>query len=262
MKDSEHAATEAPIWTERFRIRSYDVDGTRRATLPKLCGYFVEAAWNHAEALGFGFTHLRNQGKFWVLSRLRCEMEIYPSWGDEVTLHTWPRGFEGVFAFRDFELVSDSGARLGAGTSSWLVLDSVSKRPQRLHKILPGRETMTVKAALGGDAEKLEDNDTWDSEVHVAASHSDIDVNQHVTSSRYIGWVLDSYPIGFHAQNSVPVLEVNYLNETVEGDEINVRTRESAPGIYLHTLAKADGTEVCRARLEWRQNEGRAISRA
>ena len=61
---------EVPVWTERLRVCSYDVDFTRRATSVSLCRYFLEAAWNHAEALGVGFSHLQQQGRYWVLSRL------------------------------------------------------------------------------------------------------------------------------------------------------------------------------------------------
>lgn len=239
---------EAPLWNERVRIRSYDVDGTRRATVPRLCGYFLEAAWNHAETLGFGFTHLQKEGKFWVLSRLRCEMQEYPRWAEEITLRTWPRGIEGPFAYRDFELLDKTGARLGAGTSAWLVLDSVSKRPQRLHKLLPN--IAPRKAALGRDPEKLPDNGVWDNETQITARYSDIDVNQHVTASRYIAWVLDSYPIGFHAKHSVRVLDVNYLSETVEGEQINVHTHNAGANVYSHLLMKTSGDEVCRMRLE------------
>jgi acyl-ACP thioesterase len=227
------------------------VDATRRATIPRLTGYFLEAAWNHAEALGAGFTHLRSQGKFWVLARMRCEVEEYPEWGEEVTLRTWPRGMKAALAFRDFELVNEAGMRFAAATSAWLVLDSASKRPQRLDRLLPGLSDMSGKAALERDPEKLGETETWDNESRITARYTDIDVNQHVTSSRYLGWMLDAYPARFHVQHSLRVVEVNYLGETLEGEELIVRTRRCEARVYGHSLVKASGEGVCRARLEW-----------
>ena len=64
----------APVWVERLKICSYDVDFTRAATSASLCRYFLDAAWNHAEALGVGYCHLQSQDKFWVLSRLRLQV--------------------------------------------------------------------------------------------------------------------------------------------------------------------------------------------
>jgi medium-chain acyl-[acyl-carrier-protein] hydrolase len=132
------------------------------------------------------------------------------------------------------------------------VLDSVSKRPQKLHKLLPTLAAMDGKAALGQDPEKLDDNEAWDNDSPLTVRYTDIDVNQHVNANRYVGWILDAYPAGFHLQHSLRVLEVNYLSETLEGEQLIVRTRQNEPTIYNHSLIKPDGTEVCRARLAWR----------
>jgi acyl-ACP thioesterase len=97
----------------------------------------------------------------------------------------------------------------------------------------------------------LEDNESWDNACPIAARYTDIDVNNHVTAARYLGWIVDSYPVGFHASNSLRALDINYLSETVEGEQLTVRARQIEPTIFLHSLAKSNGAEVCRARLEW-----------
>jgi acyl-ACP thioesterase len=243
---------EVPIWTEDVRFRSYDVDATRRATSPTLLRYFLEAAWNHAETLGAGFSRLRDEGKFWVLARLRCEIQEYPVWGSNAILRTWPRGIKSAFALREFEFAEPIGRRFAAGSSAWLVVDAVSKRPQRLHKLMPSLAALNGKAALGRDPAKLEENAMWDNDSTFSVHYSDIDVNQHVNSSRYVAWILDMYPAEFHLQHSLAVLEVNYLSETVEGEQLIARGHAVGAGVYLHSLSKQSGPEVCRARLEWR----------
>ncbi len=243
----------APVWTEQLRICSYDVDLTRRATSMCLCRYFLEAAWNHAEALGFGFSHLARQGKLWVLSRLALEVDRYPVWGSAVTLRTWPRGVKSVFALRDFEVADGAGTRLAAGSSAWLVLDAGSKRPQRPNRVLSGVADLEGKAALGRDPEKLADDENGEETLSAAVRYTDIDVNGHVNSGRYVGWILESYPLGFHREHCVRVLEVNYLGETLEGEVLSVRGRQAGPGVYRHSLARSSGDEVCRARLEWKE---------
>ncbi len=242
---------ESPLWTEQLRIRSYDVDFTRRATLTSLYRFFLDAAWNHAEALGIGFSHLQSQNKFWVLSRLLLEVETYPLWGGLITLRTWPRRVKTVFAMRDFELLEGEGNRIAAGSSAWLVLDLASKRPQRLHKLAAAMPHLTDAAALDRDPEKLGDVEGWEDVFSAAVRYTDIDVNRHVNASQYISRILDAYPAGFLGQHAVRGLEVNYLGETREGDMLHVRTRQTAAGEFHHSLTKADNSEVCRARLRW-----------
>lgn len=249
----ERNVTEPPVWIERLRICSYDVDCTRRATGVSLCRYFLEAAWNHAEELGVGFGHLRQQGRYWVLSRLAVELVRPPAWGSAATLRTWPRSAKSVFALRDFEVTEDSGSRLVAGSSAWLVLDLESRRPQRPHRVLPVLEGWDGPMAIGRDPEKLTESAPWDEVSTVAVRYTDVDVNRHVNSARYVGWILDAYPVAFHEAHALQRLEVNYLGETVADEVLSVHTGRRSPTVFCHSLVKARGTEVCRARLEWRR---------
>jgi medium-chain acyl-[acyl-carrier-protein] hydrolase len=244
-------APELLVWSEPLKVRSYDVDLNRRATGASLCRHFLEAAWNHAEALGVGFSHLASQGKFWVLSRLRLEARRYPTWGSVATLRTWPRPPTALFAMRDFELLDDAGTVIVAGSSAWLVLDEVSKRPQRVTRLLADVGSLSSRTALARDPEKLPDGDAWEGHSSATVRYTDIDVNGHVGSSRYIGWMLDAYPLEFHRAHWMRALEVNYLGETLAGEGLSVRTRQAGPAEFLHSLVKDNGAEVCRARLEW-----------
>jgi medium-chain acyl-[acyl-carrier-protein] hydrolase len=244
------------MWSEPLRIRSYDVDFTRRATSASLCRHFLEAAWNHAEALGVGFNQLAKQGKCWVLSRLRLEVRHSPMWGSTATLRTWPRAAKSLFAMRDFEVTDDAGTPVAAGSSAWLVLDVASKRPQRLNPLLAGLAGLDGKSALGRDPEKLPDGEGWEEVFSVNVRYADIDVNRHVNSGRYIDWMLDAYPLGFHREHGLRVLEVNFLGETLEGEVLGVRSRQTGAAVYCHSLTRASGAEVCRARLEWGETPG------
>lgn len=248
----DSAAADWPVWTEPLRIRSHDVDCTRRATCASLCRYFLEAAWNHAEALGVGFEHLAQQGKFWVLSRLRMKVHRCPVWGSATTLRTWPRTSRPLFAMRDFEMTDAAGTTIVAGSSAWLVVDAVSKRPQRLSTFLAGLEGRVLGgAALERDPEKLEDCMEWDHAFSVEVRYADLDVNHHVNSGRYIDWMLNAYPVDFHREHSLRALEINFLGELIDGDLLSVRTRQSGATVYCHSLTKSGGAEACRARLEW-----------
>jgi medium-chain acyl-[acyl-carrier-protein] hydrolase len=247
------AAPDAPpaTWRERLIIRSYDVDFHKLATAEAVCRLFLEAAWNHAEHLGFGYAALAAQSKLWVLSRLLVQIDSFPGWGQPVELTTWPRGINGVFALRDFELHADDGSRLAAGASSWLVLDATSHRPQRVDKLLLPIATPGTRAAVGREPLKLAELAAADSAYTAAVRYSDIDVNRHVNSARYIGWLLDSYPPDFLRRHRLQSLEVNYLGEGLWTDTLTVRSGERRPLLFNHSIAKANDSEVCRAELLW-----------
>src|SRR5579859_7065022 len=109
------AETTPGVWRHEWQVQSYEVDFRKRATVEAICRCFLNAAWNHAEQLGFGYKHLAEQGLLWVLVRLLVRIENYPIWGDKLDLCTWPRGTSGAFALRDFEMLDSGGSQLAAG---------------------------------------------------------------------------------------------------------------------------------------------------
>lgn len=241
----------SPIWREDFKVRSYEVDFLRRATLDALCRRFLEAAWNHAEALGVGYSHLAAEGRMWVLSRLLIHLSQYPAWGETVRLETWPRAAKPLLAMRDFEMLNQAGTRLIAGCSAWVVLDSRTHRPQRIENLLSHLRSPSDRRAVDRDPEKVPAPVAATCSFTTAVRYTDVDANLHVNSSRYIGWLLDAYDMDHHREHEVGALEINYLGETRAGDTVLVSTESIGPSEFGHTIETSNGNEVCRARIAW-----------
>jgi acyl-ACP thioesterase len=216
-----------------------------------MCRAFFEAAWNHAEHLGVGHAELAERNKLWVLGRLLLQIDQCPRWGESGELTTWPRGTSGAFALRDFEIHKEDTTRLAAGTSSWLVLEASTHRPQRLDKLLQEIRAPVRKMALGREACKLTGTIACDATMVREVRYSDVDINQHVNSARYIGWLLDSYSRQFYQSHTLRRIEVNYLAETRWPDSVSIRSQTLSNAKIVHSIAKSDGQEVCRAELEW-----------
>ncbi len=242
---------EPGVWQEDFKVHSYEVDFHHRATLLALCRYYQEAAWNHAERLGVGFHQLVSQSRLWVLSRFAVAIDRWPEWNQTITIQTWPRTAKSLFAMRDFEMFDSAGTRIGAAASAWLILDAASRKPLRSDRWL-GTFTTLSRRSLPDDPQKLPACD-GDSRGSVATvGYTDIDVNSHVNNTRYIGWMLDAYPMSFYQQHSTAILEVNFLGEARFGDSLETRVFETGPLERHHAIRTAAGQEVCRARILWR----------
>jgi medium-chain acyl-[acyl-carrier-protein] hydrolase len=240
------------VWVEECKLQSFQVDFRKLASLETLCRIFQEAAWNHAEALGVGFEQLEQQHQIWVLSRLLVNVHQYPRWGETIRIHTWPRPVEGVFAMRDFQMLNSSGEVLVSGSSAWLILDALSRKPQRAGKLLSAFNTDPNHRATERDPEKIAETATLEPGMELPVRYSDIDVNGHVNNARYVGWLLDSYPIEFHQNHSVLQFEINFLAETRAGESLTTSRGKVEPCHYIHSMAKANGLgQVCRARFSW-----------
>jgi acyl-ACP thioesterase len=83
--------------------------------------------------------------------------------------------------------------------------------------------------------------------------HSDLDVHDHVNNAKYVEWVLNSYPEEFFLRNEVQTCTINFLSECGWGDEMVVRSRESAAGSYSHCVSRRQsGSDACRMVFQWR----------
>ena len=98
-----------------------------------------------------------------------------------------------------------------SGASAWLVLDSNTRKPQRLERILAGIGATPSDRALDRDPGKLPAPEINQPGLNIKVRYSDIDVNGHVNSARYLGWLMDTYPLEWHRTNRLATVEVNYL---------------------------------------------------
>lgn len=245
-------------WEDAYLVNFYEVDAKNRILLPNLWKYMQETAWNHANRIGIGYSELSLNDFFWVLSRLTININEYPGWGDRIRVKTWLLESSRLFAFRDFSIVKEDGRIIGGAKSAWVVLNSKTRKPQRIEPFL--KELHPLPDQHGGKTalDKLPAPGAPNEETFFTVRYSDLDLNLHVNNSRYIEWILNSYSFEMNQTHHISTLEINFLAESNLGDELSVQSEkqnDSAPA-FLHTMIrKADGRELCRARVRWKKVE-------
>jgi medium-chain acyl-[acyl-carrier-protein] hydrolase len=205
-----------------FKITSADTDMYMRVKLGGVVNLLIQSAINSAESLGFGFKGLRKQQLYWVLSRLTVEIYHPLTWNQEVEVETWPKTIEGLLYMRDYIIRDKSQNITARATSGWLAIDAETKRP----KLLDGIEAemfvyLRNKHALNELPEKLTATTEGDA-FDVQSGYFDFDLNRHVTSTRYVDWMMDTHTVDFHKIHYPKRLSINFMKETLPGDSINI----------------------------------------
>jgi medium-chain acyl-[acyl-carrier-protein] hydrolase len=248
------------VFERKYPVNVFDTDYTGLLNLKSLFDYFQDLAGRHASILGFGREHLMNNGNIWVLSRITAEIDKMPSLWEEVTVRTWPRGTDAIFALRDFEMFDQEGKKIAGASSSWVVVDYSTRKVQRPDRALAHLNTsFPVARALSANAGKVPAVPLINQEIkELTVTSSDIDVNFHVNNATYIGWVCNCYDPGFVKAHLPGTIEVNYLSEGLPGDRINIITGPEDQGTdtYIHSVVRQDdNTELCRIRIKWREEK-------
>lgn len=220
-------------YTHRFSIGSGETDMFARLRLGALVNLMIQAAVHSSDDIGFGFKDIQKQQLFWVCSRLTLEIEQPIHWKDDIIIETWPKDIERIIYLRDFLVKSPQGAILARATSGWLAIDSNSKRPKRIQGTSAAMFThLKLKQALQRPPEKLSPLKTGEL-FEYKARYFDIDLNKHVTASRYIDWMMDGFPLEFHQQHYPRLLSINYIKETLPHETISLLRKQQESTSYL-----------------------------
>jgi acyl-ACP thioesterase len=230
----------ASEFKESFRVRSFEIDGHRRALLKTLTNYLQETAIRHAIELKVARGQMEEH-LTWMLSRLRLEMKRWPHWGDEVEVRTWPSGLKGLFALRDFELKG-----WGVATSGWVVVDVHKRRPVRVPEAVKALRPENPERALVG-FETLPAPEPVQYAASFAVRWTECDMNGHANQASYVGWAVDVLPDEFLAAHRPTSLEIEFRAEARPGDVVV----SESDGSNCILRREADGKELARLRIGW-----------
>lgn len=235
-----------------FNVTTADCDMNARLRPGGLVNYLVLAAINSADTLGFGYTGLRGQQLFWVLSRMTVEIYKPLKWYDTAVVETWPKDVNGLLYLRDFVVKNQHDEIAAKCTSGWLAIDIQSKRPRKVEeKFGYIFDRMKERHALKQLPEKLGPVTTGKS-YEVKSTWFDLDVNKHVTSSRYADWMVDTLPMDFLRNHYPTRLSINYLKETMHGETISLMQSSTPENQFLFEgINRASDSVKCRGRIDF-----------
>ncbi|MEN8154379.1 MAG: acyl-ACP thioesterase domain-containing protein [Acidobacteriota bacterium] len=210
------------VLISKFKVSSAETDMEARLSLGALVNLLIQSATRSAYNLGFGFDNLRKHNLFWVFNRLTMEIFKPVKWNEKITIETWPKDIVGLLYTRDFIVRDEKDNIIVKATTAWLPIDLETKRPKRKESFESDFFTyLKDKNAIEEPPEKLPETKDGDL-FEVRSTFFDIDFNKHVTSTRYVDWMMDTFPIDFHRDNYPKGLSINYLKETMPGEKIRI----------------------------------------
>lgn len=211
-------------YTEKYTVTCYETDSSMKLRLFSLLNYAQEIAYRHATALGFGYDALMENNLAWVLSRMLVKVNRMPLWRDEISIETWHRGQDKVFSVRDFVVRDKNGEELVTITSSWLIINVMTRRIHRFDRLLRQdqkiEDYINPQACMDCTAYKIEiPSDPIGSDAHTV-KYSDIDLNAHVNNAKYIEWAMDRVYNDIPENGELKEFCVNFNHEARLGQRI------------------------------------------
>ncbi len=241
------------IDTHRVYVEPFHVDFTGNIFMGVLGNHLLNAAGNHSQRRGWGIGALNENQHTWVLSRLCIEMMQMSRSHEHIRIQTWVESVMKLFTNRNFAITTDEGTPLGYARSVWAMIDLETRKPCDLLALYDGdilnyvvSEEENVCPIEGHgrfrfrDAELVRTIDTY---------YSDVDINGHINSIKYIEHILDLFPQECFRTQQLRRMEIAYKAEAYMGERLHFYLQHPEADITEVEVRKDDGTVLCQARI-------------
>ena len=236
-----------------FMAEPFHCDVGGHLFMAHLGNHLLNAADFHSAHRGFGIPTLQRTNKTWVLSRLAIEMSEMPVQYSRFTVKTWIESVMKYFTNRNFHITDTAtGRTLGYARSIWAMIDTVTRRPQDISDTRYSDINSYILTDEECPMERLSRVRMGDGAQHVRTidtRYSDIDINGHVNSVKYMEHVMDLFEPDVYKERGIRRIDIAYVAESRYGDKLSMSMRQTAEGDYLVSIVKNAQTEVCRCKI-------------
>lgn len=235
-----------------FYIYPREADASKRLSLQNIGAFILDAAGMAAKARGFGMDYMHEHGLAWVTSRIAIEMIEYPREYETISIETWVEDCSSIFSTRNFLIYNSQKEVIGQASTLWSMIDFNTRKMVDLLKTtkLADHVVTTQKELFTMDKPKRVD---YKGDGDAILTHrvvvSDIDMNQHVNSMKYLQWAIDTLSLDDIMNTTIKRLDINYLREALYDQNIQIHC-EPVENVRKFELRNEEGIACCRIQLK------------
>ena len=181
-----------------------------------------------------------------MLSRLAIELNDLPNQYETFTIQTWVENVYRLFTDRNFAVYDKDNNVCGYARSVWAMINIDTRKPADLLTLHGGNIVDYIETEKSCPIEKP-------SRIKVGSAmpmrtietyYSDIDINGHVNSIKYIEHILDLFSKDWYNNKRIKRFEMAYVAETYFGETLSFYRDEVEDGTFDIEVRKNVGGEV------------------
>lgn len=244
--------------TYEFLTEPFHCDFTNRIAPGHLGNHLLNAADFHSNDRHFGMHYLNTIQRTWVLSRFCMELTDWPEAYTPLAITTWVQSVMRFFTHRNFKIEhARTGQVFGYGRSIWAMIDTETRQPASLFDVRSGEIKQWEEPDLPCPIASPSRIQLTEEPIvlrTIDTQYSDVDINGHINSVKYLEHVLNLWPISWHKEHKLQRIEAAYVAESHGGDRLQFACLEQEKGTFVIKISKRtahtpDPCEVCRCKV-------------
>ena len=214
-------------------VKDYECDLNNKMKLSSLMRVLQKAGTDHLNSLGITYAKMYSSGIVFVLSKIGIKINKMPINGEKYLIRTTPQKTQKASFLRYTAVFNEKGEMLVECQTSWVIINPKERkvlRPAEFKFKLP------VDEASGKCAQILETRikpvETAKPVGFKEVRYSDLDINKHMNNCVYADVIMDYIPAEVAAHREVDNVIIQYKNEAVLGEKINVKVDRIAENSF------------------------------
>ena len=216
------------MYKKSYIVSNNDVDARFLLKIPTIFRYFQDVALVATSEAKVDAMSLSEKNIDWVIMRMSVEIKRLPKCEEEIFVYTYP-GKDMAMLYPRYFFIKDKDDNIIIRSSSiWALINNDSRKvimdrdvvaklpPEEREDQLP----LPLKIAIPEDMNFIEKR-----KIH----YSDLDFNSHMNNVRYVELLMDAHDANFYKEHRVSAINLNYLKEIKEKEEVSVYTDSSNP---------------------------------
>ncbi len=237
-----------------FYAETFFADSKSRMRPSNICSSMLNFAYRHADARGFGATSSLG----WVIARMGVHIERVPLEREKLRVDTWIRNLYHGFTDRCVRMVDENGKEVVSMITTFAMIDLETRSAVDLNGdigvamngCLVPDEPLALRRIPSINRMPVEEV-TFKRRPH----YSDIDINGHMNSVRYIDHILDAMPIEYLNTHDITDITVAYMQEGSATEELSYGIKEVEPNHYIAQVTKENGVVSSRFAFKFKERE-------
>ena len=217
-----------PIFKKDYEITDAAVDCFGRLKPSMLLFFCQDVAGHHCDQLGANYEALALKNLIWAIIRQKVQITRLPRSGETIRVETWPMPTTRTCYPRSTVAYDADGKEVFRAISMWVLMDVESRA-----MVLPGKSGVTVQGLLTGtelaNPGSLARKDFENGSVR-RVCYTDLDRNGHMNNTKYLEWMVDLLPSGFHRDHTAREFTVCYHAEARETEQLHMSWQLTGEG--------------------------------
>jgi medium-chain acyl-[acyl-carrier-protein] hydrolase len=209
-----------PIYRKQFTLYGNDCDCFGRVKPATILGMMQESAGEQCADWHMSWEEMAEKDLFWAITRQTVEITRLPRAYETITIETWPMPATRVAYPRATIAYDAEGNELFRCIALWILMELSSRA-----MVVPGRSGIDFPGCTRG-GELPSPKSLTPKNLPIATERKvrfgQLDRNGHMNNTRYLDWLDDLLPSQFHLGHTPRELLVCYLNESREGQTLDL----------------------------------------